>query len=292
MTAGLAGWVFVGRKKSGLKLTDEDRELLETLAGESAAALRRVRLQEEVVYERASREKSEQLGRLKTEFISSVSHELRTPMTSLQSISELLQSGKVGDAARRERLLELMAGECGRLGRYLHNVLDFGRIEQDVKLYEIRETDLKPVIADVVEIVRSAVGGRGPRPRGRDAGGAGPGRGRPRFGLSGPAQPRRQRHQVRRAGGSASPSGWPRWRPGRGQRQRQRHRHRGRRPREGIFEAFFRSPEAVRHDPKGVGLGLKIVKHIMDAHGGAVAVESEPGQGTTFTLRFPKRRKP
>jgi signal transduction histidine kinase len=61
--------------------------------------------------------------------------------------------------------------------------------------------------------------------------------------------------------------------------------------RERIFEAFYRSPEALRHDAKGVGLGLKIVKHIMDAHGGAIAVDGKPGRGTTFTLRFPRRRR-
>ena len=98
--AGPCGWIFVGPKRSGLDFTDEDRELLRALAAELAAALSRVRLQEEVIYERASREKLEEIGRLKTEFISSVSHELRTPMTSLQSISELLKSGKVVDASR------------------------------------------------------------------------------------------------------------------------------------------------------------------------------------------------
>jgi two-component system phosphate regulon sensor histidine kinase PhoR len=60
--------------------------------------------------------------------------------------------------------------------------------------------------------------------------------------------------------------------------------------REKIFEAFFRSPRAARHNPKGVGLGLKIVKHIMDAHGGSIGLRSEPGHGTTFSLIFPLRR--
>jgi two-component system phosphate regulon sensor histidine kinase PhoR len=60
--------------------------------------------------------------------------------------------------------------------------------------------------------------------------------------------------------------------------------------RERIFESFFRSPEAVRHNPKGVGLGLKIVKHIMDAHGGRIELRSEPGKGSTFSLIFPARR--
>ena len=79
----------------------------------------------------------------------------------IAELNRLLKSGKVADPERRERLLELMAGECGRLGRYLHNVLDFGRIEQDVKSYDIRETDLVPVVAGVVEIVRPAAAEEG-----------------------------------------------------------------------------------------------------------------------------------
>jgi signal transduction histidine kinase len=287
---GLAGWVFVGPKKSGLKFTDEDRELLETLAVETAAALRRIRLQEEVVYERASREKSEELGRMKTEFISSVSHELRTPMTSLQGISRLLQSGKVGDEARRERLLELMAGECGRLGRFLHNVLDFGRIEQDAKRYEFRETDLKPLVGEVVEIARSATAGEDldlevETPEGPVWIEVDPDSVRQALlnlvdnAIKYSAGRKRVAVRLAEIDGPVEISvsdqgiGVPA------------------EDREKIFEAFFRSPEAVRHDPKGVGLGLKIVKHIMDAHGGTIDLRSEPGTGTTFTLKFPKRRK-
>ncbi len=286
-----AGWMFVGRKRSGLDFTDEDLELLKMLAAETASALLRIRLQEEVVYERASREKSEELGRLKTEFISSVSHELRTPMTSLQGISQLLQSGKIADASRRERLLELMAGECGRLGRFLNNVLEFGRIEQDAKRYDFRETDVRPIVADVADIVRTATAGEDLDLEVETPGG-------PVLIEADPDAVRqallnlvdnaikysagRKRVAVRLAesadgaevrvsdNGIGIPAG----------------------DREKIFEAFFREPDAVRHDPRGVGLGLKIVKHIMDAHGGTIGVESEPGRGTTFTLKFPKRRNP
>lgn len=288
--AGPCGAIFVGPKRSGLDFTDEDRELLRALAAELAAALNRVRLQEEVIYERASREKLEEIGRLKTEFISSVSHELRTPMTSLQSISELLKSGKVADASRRDRLLELMAGECGRLGRYLHNVLDFGRIEQDAKRYDIRETDLGPVVAGVVEVVRSAAGEDlelevrrpdGPVPVEADPDAVRQAllnlvdnavkysAGRKRVAVRLAATAEGAEIGVSDSGIGIAPE------------DRQR-----------IFEAFYRSPEAVRHDPKGVGLGLKIVKHIMDAHGGSIAVEGGPGRGTTVTLKFPRRRNP
>jgi signal transduction histidine kinase len=289
--AGPCGWIFVGPKRSGLDFTPADRELLRALAVELAAALSRLRLQEEVIYERASREKLEEIGRLKTEFISSVSHELRTPMTSLQSISELLKSGKVADASRRDRLLELMAGECGRLGRYLHNVLDFGRIEQDAKRYDIRETDLGPVVAGVVEVVRSAAAEEDLELEVRRPDGPVPVEADPdavRQALLNLVDNAvkysagRKRVAVRLAatadgaeiGVSDSGIGIP-------PEDRQR-----------IFEAFYRSPEAVRHDPKGVGLGLKIVKHIMDAHGGSIAVEGGPGRGTTVTLKFPRRRNP
>jgi two-component system phosphate regulon sensor histidine kinase PhoR len=57
---------------------------------------------------------------------------------------------------------------------------------------------------------------------------------------------------------------------------------------EKIFKPFYRHAEASRHNPKGVGLGLKIVKHIMEAHKGEVKVESQPNKGSTFSLIFPK----
>jgi signal transduction histidine kinase len=286
---GRPGWLFVGRKKSGLKLGDEDRELLETLAGELGAALRRVRLQDEVAYERASREKLEADGRLKTEFISSVSHELRTPMSSLQSISELLKSGRVADTTQRVHLLDLMAGECNRLGRYLHNVLDFGRIEQDAKRYEIRETDLRPVVADVVEIVKWAVADEGLDFKVEI----------PDVPVRTEADPDAVRQALLNLVDNAVKYGGKRKRvlvrlarTADGAEISVRDNGIGipAADRERIFEAFYRSPEAARHDPKGVGLGLMIVKHVMDAHGGAVTVESEPGRGTTFTLKFPGRR--
>jgi signal transduction histidine kinase len=286
---GRPGWVFVGRKKSGLRLTDEDRELLETLAGELGAALRRIRLQDEVTYERASREKLEADGRLKTEFISSVSHELRTPMSSLQSISELLKSGRVADTTQRVHLLDLMAGECNRLGRYLHNVLDFGRIERDAKSYDIRETDLRPVVADVVEIVKWAVAEPDLEFKVELA--------------DEPVRVEADADAVRQAllnlvdnavkyGGRKKRVAVRLVRTAEGAEISVRDNGIGipAADRERIFDAFYRSAEAVRHDPKGVGLGLMIVKHIMDAHGGAVEVQSEPGRGATFTLKFRKRR--
>jgi signal transduction histidine kinase len=54
-----------------------------------------------------------------------------------------------------------------------------------------------------------------------------------------------------------------------------------------LFEPFYRGPRAIEDQIHGTGLGLSLVKHIMDAHGGAVEVQSKVGQGTSFTLKIP-----
>jgi signal transduction histidine kinase len=54
-----------------------------------------------------------------------------------------------------------------------------------------------------------------------------------------------------------------------------------------IFEKFYRVEKSLVHDVKGSGLGLSLVKHIVDAHGGRITVESRPGEGSRFSLHFP-----
>jgi signal transduction histidine kinase len=54
-----------------------------------------------------------------------------------------------------------------------------------------------------------------------------------------------------------------------------------------IFEKFFRGEDSLVHDTKGSGLGLSLVRHIMEAHGGGVEVESAPGKGSRFSLLLP-----
>ncbi len=54
-----------------------------------------------------------------------------------------------------------------------------------------------------------------------------------------------------------------------------------------IFERFYRRGSELRRETQGVGIGLSIVKHIAEAHGGRVEVESEPGQGSRFSICLP-----
>jgi len=284
-----AAWLSLGKKKSGGRFSREDVELLRTMANELAVNLERLRLLEEVAYERASREKLAELNRLKTEFISSVSHELRTPMSSIQGLAEILHSGKIKSRDQRERYLQLMVSESGRLSRFLHNILDLGRIESGTKSYRLARTDLRTLVRDVAE----SFGFRAEN-------------GRRLVEADGPETPvwaEVDEDAVKQAVINLVDNGLKYSTGEEAVRV-------GLRPLEGgaevavidrgvgiapedlekLFTPFFRGETASRLAPKGAGLGLRIVKHIMDAHGGSVRVESLPGKGSTFRLIFGEKR--
>jgi signal transduction histidine kinase len=57
---------------------------------------------------------------------------------------------------------------------------------------------------------------------------------------------------------------------------------------EKIFEEFYRTPQAKAMEPRGTGLGLPLVKRIVEGHGGTIEVESALGRGSRFTFRIPQ----
>jgi signal transduction histidine kinase len=284
---GLIGFLALGKKRSGEKYRRDDIDLLATLAGELALSLDRIRLQEEVVYERASKEKLDELNRLKTEFIASVSHELRTPMSSIQGLIELLHEGKIREKIKKEETLDILSSESGRLSRLIHNILDFGKIEQQVKTYHLERTELRSLVEETIRMFRRCLDEGGftlrlkwpPDPvwvmADRDA------VKQVLLNLLDNAvkySPQRKEIEVEVLAGSDEVE--------------IRISDRGigipAEQMDAIFEKFHRGPEAARLNPQGVGLGLKIVKHIVAAHRGEVLVESRSGGGTVFRLIFPK----
>jgi len=285
-SSDMAGLLALGKKRSGERFTRDDLELLQALARDLALNLERIRLLEEVISERVEREKLSELVRLKTEFISTVSHELRTPMSSIRGLAEILQAGKIKDKAKQGELISLVASESSRLSRFLHNILDFGKIEQDVKTYNFQKVEAQTLIQETVKIFQPRLASE-------------------RFVLQTrlPEEPvslKIDSDAVRQAltnlidnaikySSGEKEIAVELTRKGKQVEIRVRDKGIGipQEEQKRIFEGFYRHQEAIRHSPKGVGLGLKVIKHIMDAHRGQIRVESQPGQGSVFSLIFP-----
>jgi signal transduction histidine kinase len=277
-TRALFGYVELGKKKSGTKFTGEDIELFLTLVEVLALNLERIHLQEEVIYERAEKEKFDELNRLKTEFISNVSHEIRTPMTSIQGMSEILRQGKIKGKEKQDEILELMTDECGRLSRFLHNILDYGKIEQQAMTYHFQKTDVIQIVVVLLRgfsVKKNVPGTPLWLSVDRDA---------VKQVLTNlidnatkySSDNREVEITVSKKSGCAEIKVKDR---GMGIPAKLQLK---------IFEGFYRVPDTQKMAPRGVGLGLKIVKHIMEAHGGEVLVESQKGKGSTFILVFPR----
>ncbi|MCJ7580448.1 MAG: ATP-binding protein [Candidatus Aminicenantes bacterium] len=281
------GFLSLGRKKSEERYSSEDIELLQTMSQEFSLNLERIRLQEAIFIEKAEKVKLAELNLMKTEFVSAVSHEIRTPMSSILGLSELLKGGKIKESAKQEELLNLITSECTRLSRFLHNILEFGKIERDAKQYNFEQTEIQALIKDTLKLFEPRLNSEGFKLKthfsnnpvfldiDRDA---------VKQALTNLVDNAIKYSQEKREieifvfdGDSQVEIQVKDKGAGIPEKEEQK-----------IFQDFYRSPEAVRQCPSGVGLGLKIVKHIMEAHNGKVQVSSHHGDGSSFFLIFLK----
>ena len=283
----LEGFIFLGKKKSGERYTREDFDFLTTMRNELAGNLERIDLQEKVIYERAEKEKLNELNKMKTDFLSSVSHEIRTPMSSIQGLSEILHSGKIDDRSKQEEILDIIVKESTRLSRLLHNIIDFGKVEQGIKKFDFKQVDIRAIIADVITLFRFTLESKG-------------------FTLS-VEIPKTPLHllidkdavkqvliNILDNAVKYSPDKKDiRIRIIETEKVVEIHiRDRGigipEEDQRKIFDGFFRGKDAIQEAPKGVGLGLKIARNIMESHKGVIRIESYPDMGSTLVLIFPK----
>jgi len=231
-----------------------------------------------------------EVAQLKAQFVAAVSHEFRSPLTGISQLSELLVGGKVTDDARRQQYYELIHSESRRLSRLVEQVLDFARMEDGRKEYrlELVETSgwlrraaddfQRTPAAHGTSIAVSVPDGLPPLMLDAQAmTGAihnlldnavkySPGRDTVWLDASVTGGGTRVAIAVRDEGVGIPPDEL---------------RH--------LFERFFRGHE-LADAVAGTGLGLSLVKHVVSAHGGEIAVTSTPGAGTTFTVSLPVER--
>ncbi len=101
--------------------------------------------------------KETRLNALRSEFIANVSHELKTPLSVVRMFAEMLHSGRVRDEKKREQYLAIIARESERLSGLIDNVLDFSAIERGKQSYQLREADLPELVSRAIETFKARV---------------------------------------------------------------------------------------------------------------------------------------
>lgn len=229
------------------------------------------------------------LNQMKSNFVSSVSHELRAPIAAVRLMAESLDRGAVPDEARRKDYFRLIVQECRRLSALIENVLDFSRIDQGRKQYRF-----EPV--DAAALVRQAVALMQPNAAERQVSLAFE---EPPAGLA-DFNPSWDAHSIEQSLVNLLDNAIKHSPPGAEVKVAIELNGAGARvsvedhgegiPQEDqarIFDLFYRRGAELRRETQGAGIGLSIVKHVAEAHGGRVTVESAPGQGSRFALELP-----
>jgi signal transduction histidine kinase len=226
-----------------------------------------------------------EIARLKSDFASAVSHEFRSPLTGIRQLAEMLKTGRVASDQRKTEYYSMILEEVDRLSSMVENVLGFARLRDRSCATAFDATDMTAWLADVIERFR-----RSPAATNATIMASIPD-GLPRLAIDREALARAVGNLVENAI-KYSPGSRTAWveadAAGGGVVIRVRDEGIGiddaDRPR--LFERFYRGHGEHVQAVAGSGLGLSLVKEVVTAHGGHVAMESEPGKGTTFTIRL------
>jgi len=228
---------------------------------------------------------------MRADFVANASHELRTPLAALSGFIDTLQGPAREDSAARERFLAIMQVQANRMARLIDDLLSLSRIELNAHLRPDKEVDLVAIIRQVVDGLQTLA-------RDRDvvvktSAPAGPllvlgdrdelirvfenlvenalkyaASGKEldiRLSVGQGADGRNEgRVTVRDYGPGIAPEHLPR-----------------------LTERFYRVDVSESRAQGGTGLGLALVKHILNRHGGRLTIESVLGQGATFTAHLP-----
>ena len=227
---------------------------------------------------------------MRADFVANASHELRTPLAALSGFIETLQGSARDDAKARERFLPIMQEQARRMARLIDDLLSLSRIELNAHRRPDTPVDLVPIVRQVADGLQTLARDRGVTvhidaanairvPGDRDElvrvfenlvenalkyGAAGK---RVDIGFSegeSPEGEQEARISVRDYGPGIAPEHVPR-----------------------LTERFYRVDVRESRAQGGTGLGLALVKHILNRHHGRLLIESMPGAGATFTIYLP-----
>jgi signal transduction histidine kinase/tetratricopeptide (TPR) repeat protein len=226
------------------------------------------------------------LSKMKSYFMSTVSHEFKSPLTSIRQMAEMLVRDRVPSPDRKQKYYSTILQQSERLSHLIDNILDFTKMEEGHKVFHFEKADIVTVVKDVVELLRELTANAGFQINlvipehvpdivfDREA------IEQVIYNLIDNAC--KYSHQsktvdvqlfLKDRNISISVRDY-----GVGIRKEDQ---------EKIFSRFYRAGEELTQNVKGSGIGLAIVKQIVEAHGGTILVESEVDKGSRFTVVLP-----
>ncbi len=226
------------------------------------------------------------VAKLKSDFVSNVSHELRTPLALIRLYAETLELGRITTKEKKQQYYRIIRKESERLTALINNILDFSRIEAGRKEYEFRETDIADLVRNTLDSYRYQIEQQGfAFEESIDAT-------VPKVRVDREAIARALVNLVNNALKYSADQkflGVKLYRENGAVKLEVADKGIGiaRRDQTKIFEKFYRAGDPLVHNTKGSGLGLSLVRHITEAHGGDIVVESTPGVGSKFILSLP-----
>ncbi|MCX6135418.1 MAG: HAMP domain-containing sensor histidine kinase [Ignavibacteriales bacterium] len=227
-----------------------------------------------------------ELARMQSDFVSNVSHELRTPLSLIRMFGETLEMGRVPSEEKKQEYYSTIVRETERLTGLINNVLSFSRIESGNKAYHLTPVDINSVVTQVLASYQSQFDHLGYAAEKEFV------HPLPDIMADSPAVAEALLNIIDNAMKYAGAEKWIKLRTGRTAQSVYVEVHDNgigiaEQDQAKIFEKFYRVSTGLTHEVRGSGLGLTLVRHIMDAHHGEVTVESRPGMGSTFRLSFP-----
>ena len=229
------------------------------------------------------------LNRMKNDFIATVSHELKTPLASMRVLMDTLLEGNIRDEAQAKEYLRMTARENERLSRIIDNFLTFSRMERHKVAFAVTEAQPAVIAKDALEAIKTKFAAHQCHLT---------------VDLAEHLPDIQADHDAmvtvlvnlldnackytaddKQIGLEVSAdAGWVCFAVSdNGIGLARRHLRR-------IFDRFYQVDNSLARKAEGCGLGLSIVKFIVDAHNGRMDVESKPGKGSTFTVRVPAAR--
>jgi two-component system phosphate regulon sensor histidine kinase PhoR len=230
--------------------------------------------------------KEMELTRIKSDFVSNVSHELRTPLSLISMFAETLEMGRARTEEKKKEYYSIISKEAARLSRIVNKILSFSKMEAGKKEYRFSYIDLNHVVGDIFNSYQFHLQNNGFKFT------FCPGTDIPEIKADGEAISEAVINLIDNAIKYSTVKKEITLTTGRDQSyafieisdkgigisdENQKK----------IFEKFYRVSDGLVHNTKGTGLGLTLVKHIMDAHHGKIKVKSKLNEGSSFILNFP-----